>query len=204
MSKITETPTRQPAAWRIDWPASHPASVGGTRFVGKDDPGAKDRLVSLGATAVNLFLDEPGQRPPGEVIAWAVVDQNGSVWNVWRTEPSKTSIRADHIIIPLCAASDFSDSEPAAWLQIGLGDLHEGTTLVRLTKPERYDHTWWRFEPLFTRPAAGELETRRQIADPGKAAAFLEQYGKNLEAAGFTSAQALKACQIIFDTKVTP
>lgn len=33
-------------------------------------------------------------------------------------------------------------------------------------------------------------------------AEFLEQYGKNLEAAGFSSAEALKACNVIFQTKV--
>lgn len=35
-----------------------------------------------------------------------------------------------------------------------------------------------------------------------RATAFLLQYGKNLESAGFSSADALKACGIIFETKV--
>ncbi|WP_276841698.1 hypothetical protein [Herbaspirillum huttiense] len=47
-----------PAGWRIDWPADHSASVGGVRFIGKDDPVAKDRLVSLGATAVPLYASQ--------------------------------------------------------------------------------------------------------------------------------------------------
>lgn len=40
------------------------------------------------------------------------------------------------------------------------------------------------------------------VPDPKHALQFLEQYGKNLEAAGFSSGDALKACRVIFETKV--
>ena len=42
--------------------------------------------------------------------------------------------------------------EPVAWLQIGVGPLHEGDVLARTTKPKEWNPKWWKFEPLYTAP----------------------------------------------------
>lgn len=52
-------------------------------------------------------------------------------------------------------------------------------------------------------PAVAQPVPAGPVPDPKHALQFLEQYGKNLEAAGFSSGDALKACQVIFETKVS-
>ena len=42
--------------------------------------------------------------------------------------------------------------EPVAWLQIGVGPLHEGDVIARTTKPKEWNPEWWKFEPLYTTP----------------------------------------------------
>ena len=42
--------------------------------------------------------------------------------------------------------------EPVAWLQIGVGPLHDGDVIARTTKPKEWNPEWWRFEPLYTTP----------------------------------------------------
>jgi hypothetical protein len=42
--------------------------------------------------------------------------------------------------------------EPVAWLQIGVGPLHDGDVIARTTKPKKWNPEWWRFEPLYTTP----------------------------------------------------
>lgn len=46
--------------------------------------------------------------------------------------------------------------EPVAWLQIGVGPLHEGDVLARTTKPKEWNPKWWKFEPLYTTPPQRE------------------------------------------------
>lgn len=42
--------------------------------------------------------------------------------------------------------------EPVAWLQIGLAPYHDGVVIARTGKPEKWDPSWWRFEPLYAHP----------------------------------------------------
>lgn len=51
-----------------------------------------------------------------------------------------------------------ADAGAVAWLQIGIG-VHEGTRIARTHPPEKWNSEWWRFEPLYLRPAA-ESEKR--------------------------------------------
>jgi hypothetical protein len=55
-------------AWRVDWPAKHIASVGGTRWVGADDAERKDRLVKMGATAVALCIAEDARQHAAQFV----------------------------------------------------------------------------------------------------------------------------------------
>lgn len=43
--------------------------------------------------------------------------------------------------------------QPTAWMQIGVGPLHEGERIPRLTKPKEWNPEWWRFEPLYAHPS---------------------------------------------------
>ena len=45
-----------------------------------------------------------------------------------------------------------TEQEPVAWLQIGVGPLHDGDLIARTTKPKEWNSEWWRFEPLYTHP----------------------------------------------------
>lgn len=54
--------------------------------------------------------------------------------------------------------------EPVAWLQIGVGPLHEGHVIARTTKPKEWNPEWWKFEPLYTTPQRKPL-TPEQIAE---------------------------------------
>jgi hypothetical protein len=44
------------------------------------------------------------------------------------------------------------EQEPVAWLQIGVGPLHDGDVIARTTKPKEWNPEWWKFEPLYTTP----------------------------------------------------
>ena len=44
------------------------------------------------------------------------------------------------------------EQKPVAWLQIGVGPLHEGDVIARTTKPKEWNSEWWKFEPLYTTP----------------------------------------------------
>lgn len=50
--------------------------------------------------------------------------------------------------------------EPVAWLQIGVGPLHEGDVIARTTKPREWNPEWWKFEPLYTTPPQPQSEAR--------------------------------------------
>jgi len=50
------------------------------------------------------------------------------------------------------AVSETHKQKPVAWLQIGVGPLHEGDVIARTTKPKEWNSEWWKFEPLYTTP----------------------------------------------------
>ena len=58
------------------------------------------------------------------------------------------------------------EQEPVAWLQIGVGPLHEGDVIARTTKPKEWNPEWWKFEPLYTSPPQRQpLTEEKQIAE---------------------------------------
>jgi hypothetical protein len=44
------------------------------------------------------------------------------------------------------------EEDPVAWLQIGVGPLHEGDVIARTRKPKEWNPEWWKFEPLYASP----------------------------------------------------
>ena len=55
------------------------------------------------------------------------------------------------------------EQEPVAWLQIGVGPLHEGDVIARTTKPKEWNPEWWKFEPLYTSPPQRQPLTEEQL-----------------------------------------
>ena len=60
------------------------------------------------------------------------------------------------------------EQEPVAWLQIGVGPLHEGDVIARTTKPKEWNSEWWKFEPLYTTPPQRKPLTDEEIMNIAK------------------------------------